>query len=189
MEYLGVLILAAGVFGACFAIDKLFTRLFRSKPEHTTGKAVRLDKKVAAFGVVAGALGIAVLLMGSKGGLLFYVGGCVLLGIAVLLIIRYITFGVYYGEDTFLVCSFRKKSTTYRFDQIRQQKLYNNQGNTLIELYLDDGETVMLDATMNGAYTFLDEAFSAWLRQTGNKVENCPYYDPHKSCWFPPVED
>ena len=25
----------------------------------------------------------------------------------------------------------------------------------------------------------------AWLAQTGKKKEDCPYYDPDNSCWFP----
>ena len=58
----------------------------------------------------------------------------------------------------------------------------------LIELYLSDGRAVQVQGTMEGAYAFMDHAFSAWLKQTGRTREDCPFYDPQNSCWFPPVE-
>ena len=27
-----------------------------------------------------------------------------------------------------------------------------------------------------------------WLEQTGRRQEDCGFYDPANSCWFPPVE-
>ena len=35
----------------CFGIDKLYTKLFRSAPEHKTGKSVRLPNIYGVFGI------------------------------------------------------------------------------------------------------------------------------------------
>ena len=40
------------------------------------------------------------------------------------LTVYYMTFGVFYDEDTFLYSTFGKKSVTYRYGQIREQRLY-----------------------------------------------------------------
>ncbi len=189
MEYVGTAIIALVVFGVCFAFDKLFSRLFRNQKEHTTGKSVRMDSKSAVFGLIAGVLGISALFMGGEGGWLFYVGGCVLVLIGAVLVIQYVSFGVFYDEDTFLVVGFGKKERRYRFSDIQGQKLYNSQGNIVIELFLADGDTLLLQSTMKGVYPFMDEAFGVWLRQTGRKMEDCSFYDPHTSRWFPPMEE
>ena len=75
------------------------------------------------------------------------------------------------------------------FNQIKGQKLYNNAGQTLIELYLNDGRSVQLQSTMTGVYEFMDHAFAAWLFQRGKTLEDCPFHDPDNSLWFPTVED
>ena len=104
------------------------------------------------------------------------------------LVVYYMSFGVFYDADGFLLTTFGKKSAAYAYKDIQSQQLYNNQGQILIELYLSDGNTVQLQSTMTEVYPFLDYAFEAWCRQTGRKKEDCPFYDPSNSCWFPPVE-
>ena len=102
----------------------------------------------------------------------------------------YLSFGVFYDQDSFLLSKFAKKSVTYRYDQIRGQKLYLIQGgNVVIELYLSDGNTLSLQSTMDGVYPFLDAAFAGWCRQTGREPEACDFHDPSQSLWFPTVED
>ena len=109
----------------------------------------------------------------------------ILLGLG--LVVYYMSYGVFYDTDTFLFMTFGKKNVIYRYGDIRQQQLYNNQGHLLIELYMADGNTVQLQSTMDGCFAFMDHAYAAWLRQTGRTEESCPFHKPEESCWFPPV--
>ena len=116
------------------------------------------------------------------------VGGIVIVIVGVCLTVYYMTFGVFYNADGFILTTFGNRSKTYSYRDIQTQQLYNNQGYTLIELHLADGNVVHLQSSMTGAYPFLDYAFEAWCRQTGRKRDECSFYDPNNSCWFPPVE-
>ena len=177
-------------FALCFGLDKAFTKLFRSQPQHMSGKAVRLHKYYGVGGLLLTVLGIGAIFTGIRETMtILIVGGGLILLVGIGLIVYFLTFGVFYDEDTFLVASFGKKTGLYRFNQIRGQKLYNNAGQTLIELYLGDGRTVQLQSSMPGAYDFLDHAFAAWCAQRGKTVEDCPFHDPDNSLWFPTVED
>ena len=158
------ILVVAAVFGICFAVDKGFTKSFRNQVQHKTGLSVRLSKRYAVFGLFLTVIGIC-------------------------LITAYMTFGIFYDEDSFILTTFGKRSNTYRYNQIKAQQLYNAYGNIVIELHMGDGRTVQLQAGMEGVYPFLDKAFDGWLQQRGKKKEDCPYYDPENSCWFPPVED
>ena len=75
MEYIGVLVVAALVFGVCFLIDKGFTKLFRSQAQHRSGLAVRLNKKYGAFGLILFALGVAGIFAGLGDSWLLIAGG------------------------------------------------------------------------------------------------------------------
>ena len=189
MEYVYLILLCALVFGLCFLVDKGFKKLFRNRREHQSGLAVRHNKKVMAFGVIAIALGIAAFFSAGQGGLVFYIGGAVLILIGIVLITMYTTFGLFYCDDTFLVSTFGKKSLSYTYADICAQKLYNNMGHILIELHMEDGRTVALQSGMDGVYPFLDKAFSGWLRQKGVSREECDFHDPQNSRWFPEVEE
>ena len=183
-----VFIVAALVFGICFLIDKGFTKLFRSQAQHHSGLAVRLSKRYGSIGLVIAVIGLAAIFTGISDSLVLLVGGCVMVVLGLGLVVYYMSYGVFYDEDSFIFMTFGKKNVTYYYKDIRNQQLYNNQGHLLIELYMADGNTVQLQSTMNGCFEFMDHAFTAWLRQTGRTVESCPFYDPSKSCWFPPVE-
>lgn len=185
MEYIAVLLIAAFVFLICFLVDKGFTKLFRSQQEHKSGLAVRLNKRYGSMGLIVAVLGLAAVF---AGGWLMIAGGCLLILVGIGLVVYYMTFGVFYDTDTFVLTTFGKKSTTYRYSDIKAQQLYNNYGNTVIELYMTDGRTVQLQSGMAGVYDFMDYAFPAWLRQTGRNREDCAFYDPQNSCWFPPLE-
>lgn len=188
MEYVAVVLVAALVFGVCFLVDKGFTRLFRSQAEHQTGKAVRLNKKYGSIGLILIVVGLAAIFAGLGGEWILIAGGGLLVLVGIGLVVYYLTFGVFYSEDSFILTTFGKKSTTYAYRDIRSQQLYNSYGNILIELHMADGRAVQLQAGMEGTYAFLDHAFGAWLRQTGRAREECPFHDPENSCWFPPVE-
>lgn len=190
MEYIAVIIIAAAVLGVCFLVDKGFTRLFRSQAQHKSGKAVRLNKRYGSIGLLMAVFGVAVLLTGLKESKLLLFCGVVLIVVGIGLVVYYMTFGVFYDDDGFVLTTFGKRSTTYLYKDIRGQKLYISAGNvTLVELYLQDGRTFQLQSVMEGAFDFLDHAFAAWLRQTGRKQEDCSFYDPKNSCWFPSVEE
>ena len=117
-------------------------------------------------------------------------GGGVRLAAALLmgigLLVYYATFGVYYDKDSFLYAAFGKKSKTYTFGQITEQQLLMTRGGICIELFFDDGRDTDLYANMEGVYDFMDAAFAGWCREKGVTAEDCPWYDPANSCWFPP---
>lgn len=118
--------------------------------------------------MILSALGIMAICAGIKGDRVLLWGGVIVLLMGAGLAVYYLSFGVFYDQDTFLLSKFAKKSVTYRYDQIRGQKLYLIQGgNVVIELYLSDGNTLSLQSTMDGVYPFLDAAFAGWCRQTG----------------------
>ena len=59
MDFVAVIIVVAVVFGLCFAVDKIFGKIFRGKEQHKSGKSVRLSKRYGSIGVLLFALGVA----------------------------------------------------------------------------------------------------------------------------------
>ena len=179
----------AGTLALCWLVDKGFNMIFRSKPQHVSGKAVRLNKYYAVGGLLLTVLGIAALINGFGDSKLLLFGGGVLIVVGLGLLVYYMTFGLFYDNDSFVLTTFGKKSTIYRYTDIQNQQLYRNQGGSiLIELYLRDGRSVQLQSTMKDVYPFLDTAFAGWCHQRGITKEECSFYDPDNSCWFPPLE-
>ena len=190
MTFFLILLIAAAVFGLCFAVDKAFAKLFRSKAQHRSGLAVRANKRYGLFGVILSVLGIMAVCVGIADGSVLLWGGIIVLLMGICLAVYYLSFGVFYDGETFLLSRFGKKDITYRFDQIQGQKLYLVQGgNVIIELHMTDGNTVSLQSTMDGVYPFLDTAFAAWCMQTGRDPQSCDFHDPSRSLWFPTVEE
>ena len=190
MTFFLILLIAAAVFGLCFAVDKAFAKLFRSKAQHRSGMAVRANKRYGLFGVILSVLGVMAICVGISDGSVLLWGGIIVLLMGLGLAVYYLSFGVFYDGETFLLSRFGKKDITYRFDQIQGQKLYLVQGgNVIIELHMTDGNTVSLQSTMDGVYPFLDTAFAAWCMQTGRDPQSCDFHDPSRSLWFPTVEE
>lgn len=189
MEILAVLLIAALVFVISYLIDKGFSRLFRSQAQHKSGLAVRLNKKYGAFGLILFVLGVATLFSGLSSGWLLITAGSLIIVVGIGLVVYYMSFGVFYDESGFVLTTFGKKSKLYQYADIKSQQLYNSYGNILIELHMTDGRSVQLQAGMTGVYPFLDKAFEKWCTQRGVGRENCPFYDPQNSCWFPNMED
>ena len=123
MEFLGVLPVAALVFGACFLVDKGFTKLFRSQVQHRSGLAVRLNKKYGAIGLIIFVLGLSALFSLWSEGWVLIAAGILLMVLGIALVIYYMTFGVFYDDDGFLLTTFGKKSTVYRYADIKTQQL------------------------------------------------------------------
>lgn len=188
MKYLPVLIIAVLTFGVCFLLDNGFQKVFRSKVQHISGLSVRLNKRYATIGIVLFFLGVCAVFAGSRGYLALILGGIVVLLIGIALITYYMTFGIFYDQDGFVLTTFGRRSITYRYNQIAGQLLYNASGNILIELHLKDGRSVNLQASMTGVYAFLDYAFKNWCRQTGTDPASCDFHDPENSLWFPLME-
>ena len=190
MSSVFVLFLAAAIFGICFAVDKAFTKAFRSKAQHRSGMAVRANKLYGLAGLVLSILGILGFLTGLGANILLLIGGIVVLALGIALIVYYLSFGIFYDGETMLVCAFGKKDREYFFREIQGQKLYLIQGgNILVELHIADGSAVSLQSSMDGIYTFLDTAFAAWCMQKGIDPQSCTFHDPSQSLWFPTVED
>lgn len=188
MDLLILILAVGGTFGLCWLVDKGFTKAFRSAPQHASGCSVRLNKHFGGVGTAVLVLGICGILAGFSQGWLIAAAGGVLVLTGAGLVVYYMTFGIYYDADTFVLTTFGKRSTTYRFADIKGQQLFVAYGKTVVELYMEDGRAVQLQQGMTGMYTFMDKAFAAWLRQKGMEKADCPYYDPDNSCWFPPVE-
>lgn len=188
MQLALIILVAAATFGVCFAADKGFTKVFRGKTQHKSGLSVRANKRYAVVGLLLVVLGVAAVFNGLRGEWLLLAGGCLLLVLGICLVVFYMTFGIFYDGESFVLTTFGKKSTTYRFADIQAQQLYTSYGNVIIELHMTDGRTAQLHANMEGVYPFLDKAFAGWLAQKGLTVEECAFHDPQNSCWFPPVE-
>lgn len=190
MEIARLLIVAAVIFGLCYLVDKGITKIFRGKVQHSSGLSVRLNKRYGSIGLIIAVLGIAAILTGIQDSWLHVLCGVVLLLTGAGLVVYYMTFGIFYDEDSFVLTTFGKRSTVYHYREINAQQLYRSYGNILIvELHMKDGRSVQLQSGMKGMYPFLDKAYDAWLIQTGRKPENCTFHDPENSCWFPPLED
>ena len=190
MHFVVILLIAAVVFGVCYLVDKGFTKLFRSKAQHLSGLAVRANKRFGIFGVVLTVLGILAVCVGISDGPVLLVGGIVVLLMGICLAVYYLSFGIFYDGESFLISRFGKKDAAHRYEEITGQKLYVVQGgSTLVELYLTDGTSLSLQSTMDGVYPFLDTAFAAWCMQTGRDPQSCDFHDPSQSLWFPPVEE
>lgn len=186
MEILVIVI----TFALCFAVDKFFSKFFRGKPEHQTGLAVRLNKMYGVAGLLLTVLGIASVISGVMNTPVLLAGGILVILMGLGLIVYYLTFGIYYGDDTFLVMTFGKKSNTYHYRDIRGQKLYVLQGgNMIVELHLINGQAVQVQSNMDGMRPFLDKAYGAWLRQTGTDASGCGFHDPAAYSWFPGIEE
>lgn len=189
MDYVAIVLIGALTFGICFLADKGFTKIFRGKKQHKTGLSVRLSQHYGGAGVVLGLLGVVAIFEGAKGSTVLLVGGCVVLLLGIALMVYYMSFGIYYDDDSFVLSTFGKKSVTYSCADIQGQRLYQvTGGSVLIELHLCDGRTVGLQSTMKGVYPFLDAAFASWCRQKGIDEESCDFHDPSLSHWFPEVE-
>ena len=190
MSSVFVLLLAAAIFGICFAVDKAFNKVFRSKAQHRSGMAVRANKLYGLAGLILSILGILGFLTGLGANVLLLIGGLLVLALGIALVVYYLSFGVFYDGETMLVCAFGKKDREYYFHQIQGQKLYLVQGgNIIVELHMADGSAVSLQSSMEGIYTFLDTAFAAWCLQKGIDPQSCTFHDPSQSLWFPTVED
>lgn len=188
MNWLAILIVMALTFGLCFLVDKGFSKLFRGKRQHKSGKAVTLNRKYGAAGVILLALGVAAVFAGMNGSKVLLWGSVIVILLGAALVVYFLTFGVYYDDDSFLLSTFGRKSKAYAYADIESQQLFTSAGGILIELYLSDGRSVGLQAGMEGIYPFLDEAFAGWCRQTGRDPADCPFHDPENSLWFPTRE-
>ena len=190
VQFLPMILVAALIFGVCYLVDKTFSKLFRSKAQHLSGKAVRANKRYGVFGVVLTALGIMAICVGITDGPVLIWGGIFVLLMGIALAVYYLSFGIFYDDDTLLLQRFAKKDATYFYKDIVGQKLYLIQGgNIVVELHMTDGSAVSVQSAFDGTYPFLDAAFDGWCRQTGRDPRGCDFHDPFQSLWFPTVEE
>ena len=186
MQAIVILLIAALVFAICWGVDKLFTGLFRSKAQHRSGLAVRASKRYGIFGVMFSVLGILGIITGMVGEQVLLWAGVVVLLMGIGLAVHYLSYVIFYDVESFLLCRFGRRSQEHRYSEIVSQKLYViTGGSTVIELTLTDGSTVSVQSTMEGVYPFMDTAFAGWCLETGHEMDQCDFYDPSKSWWFP----
>lgn len=188
---LAVILTAALTFGVLYLLDKTFTGLFRNKKEYKSGLSVRLPKGNGIAGILLTVLAALALMtdFGEGQGVMVF-SGLAIAALGIGLCVYYISFGVYYDEESFVYNSFGNKAVTYRYADIKAQKLYVVQGGgILVELYMEDGKAVSLQSRMEGVYPFLDKAFYRWCDQKGIEPGSCEFHDPDNSLWFPPLEE
>ena len=189
MDILAILLIGVVTFGICFGLDKGFTGIFRNKKQHKTGRSVRLSQHYGGAGVVLDILGLVAIFEGLKDSTVLLIGGCIVVLFGIALLVYYMSFGIYYDDDSFVLSTIGKKSATYSFSDIQGQRLYQiTGGSVVVELHLRDGRTVGLQSTMKEVYPFLDTAFEGWCRQNETQRESCDFYNPSESHWFPEVE-
>ena len=189
MEFAVIILVVGIVFGLCYLVDKGFTKAFRNKAQHLSGLSVRLKKQYATGGLLLLVLGLMAIFTGMPENTVLWVGGLVILLTGIGLIVYYLSFGIFYDGDSFILTTFGRKSKTYQYNQIKSQQLYMITGNNLmVELYMTDGRTVQLNSQMTDTEKFLNHAFAAWCAQTGRDPENCDFHDPANSLWFPKEE-
>ena len=190
MYILVILLLGGATFGVCFLFDKGLTGVFRNKPQHKTGLSVRLSQHYGGAGLILAVLGLAAVFKGLESSKMLLICGIIVILMGLGLIVYYMSFGVYYDSNSFILTTFGKKSTTYSFADIQGQRLYRvSGGHVMVELFLKDGRSVGLQSNMKGIYPFLDAAFAGWCRQKGLTAEECTFHDPGNSCWFPSMEE
>lgn len=184
---LGMIIVAALTFGVLFAIDKGFTKLFRGTEMHRSGLSVRLPRRTCTFGIILCILAVLVLFADfgeEKAGMLIAAAFVAAMGVG--LIVYYMTYGVFYDDQGFVYTAFGRHSVTYRYGDIRAQKLYTTTGGSIIvELHMENGKTVSLQSNMEGTYAFLDKAFYRWCDEKGIAPDGCEFHDPDNCLWFP----
>lgn len=185
MKYFALILLVAAVFGLCFLADKGFTKLFRGKVQHMSGRSVRVNKRYGSFGLIVAVLGVAGVFAGFAVNWLMFAGGWLLILVGLGLVVYYMSFGIYYDDDSFVWSTFGKKSVTYRYADILSQQLYTSAAGILIELHLRDGRALQLQPGMKGVNCFVNQASESWFIQTGKSKEESEFYDPDNSCWFP----
>ena len=188
-EYIAVILIAAAVFGLCFLVDRGFTKLFRSQSQHHSGKAVRLNKRYGSVGLILTVFGIAVLFAGLPDNWLFIGCSILITALGVGLVVYYMTFGIYYDDETFLVERFGRKAEVFRYSDITAQKLYIAGASFVLELYLTEGKTLQLQAKMVGFQEFMDKAYEQWLSQTGRDPADCDFHDRERFQWFPDASE
>ena len=190
MQFTAILIIAALIFGICHLVDKAFSKLFRSKAQHRSGTAVRATKRYGVFGVILTVLGIMAICVGITDGPVLIWGGVFVLLMGIGLAVYYLSFGIFYDSESFLLSRLGKHEVVYRYQNIVGQKLYLIQGGSVvIELHMTDGSAVSVNTNMDGVYSFLDSAFAAWCRQPGRDPDSCDFHEPSKSLWFPTMEE
>ena len=57
-----ILLVIVLTFALCFAVDKGYTKLFRSKKQHQSGLSLRQNKRYGSMGIVLVAMGIAAMI-------------------------------------------------------------------------------------------------------------------------------
>ena len=175
MNPIFVLMIAALVFTVCFLVDRAFTKLFRSKAQHRSGKAVRASKRYGLFGVIFFILGIVAISNGVSQGKLLFVGGFIVLFLGIVMAVYYLSFGIFYDDDTFLVSSFGKRSLEYRYSDIQKQQLYVvSGGSVIVELWLKNGKTLSLQSGMEGAFGTISTAWAHICLPTASRTAMSP---------------
>ena len=189
MKYLPVAIVAILTFGICYLADAGFKKLFRSKSQHKSGLSVKAGKSNAIFGILLMVVGLGALCSSSFNGILRWIAGPLMVLVGLFLIGFYVSFGIYYDDESFLYSRLGRRSKTYKYRDIKSQQLFVSGSNMIIELHLSDGLAIQLQSSMAGFDSFMNKAFEGWISQLGKCKADCAHYDPQKYSWFPNAQE
>ena len=184
MQYVLYILLVAVIFGLVALADLLLKKLFPKNSAMKSGKAVRMPRYSAIFGIIMTLLSIIALLFLPMESEKFLMLGCVVVLImGVYLLTSYIRFGVFYDDEQFVYRTLMKKAKTYRYGDIEAQKAFLAKSGLNTTLYVA-GDEIQLYSAMQGLSDFLNKAFFRWCEQKGidpDTVEN----DPSMLVFFP----
>lgn len=185
-----IILVAVATFGLCFLVDKLYTKLFCGKSQHKSGLSVRQNKRYGSMGFILAVIGLAALITTNFDNMALLIGSGLLILVGIGLIVYYMSSGIYYDEEGFIVESLGKKRVTYRYVQIIHQQLYVLQGGgVIVELHMEGGKAVQVVSNMPKFDEFLNYAFRQWCKQKRIAPEDCAFHDPQNSLWFPEKEE
>ena len=182
MFYVFLALFCGCIFGLCYLIDRLITRLRHIDPNART---VRQPRRSVTIGIVLLVLGVVAALYVP--GLLGIGGGIVIVLLGAVLLLSYFSFSIDYDDEGF-TCRTLRASKRYQYNQIRgEQALAARSGINVMLFVGDDG--VELSEAMQGVRRFLSHAYYARCRQLNIDPETCPPPAPDALVWFEAPEE
>lgn len=185
MKPAALILFAALMFLACFAVDKAVGALRKKAAESVS---VRMPLKYPVLTVLlALAFGAVGTYAWVNRSVLFGAAALVFLGVAVYAGETYRSTRIDYDRETFTYRTGRE-AKTFRFADIDCQRVAINRGGCVLVLVIGSDEAVFY-SNMQGFDRFLETAYGSWCRGRGLDPEAQDWHDPRDHRWFPDDEE
>ena len=185
MKYVLYLLLIAVIFGLVALVDFVFGKLFPKAKVKKTEKAVRAPRYSFIVGILIVFLGIMGLLFYTEADVFLRIGMVIAMVMGLYMAVNYISFGIFYDDETFTYRTLTKKAVTFRYADITGQRSFLARSGLNVTLLAGETE-VPLNGSMQGVADFMNHAFFAWCRQKGLDPD-AQEYDPRTLRYFPEV--